>query len=301
MNKNFIVRGLIAAVFASAATVLISSASAQFGYTTGFEPSEGYTSPGGLSDYNGWVTNDPLLVVAPGDTPNSGSPDYFAKQAVTNEYIGQADSIGALDPSFGTGLYEGGIGGRGAAVPHMSTVYLSHPFDVSGYNRFDFNTDFKIFSSTNNPPFNTAANLDTFGWTLFSGSSVTLTVTFTPAAGSLLDVRINGGASVGQINYNASHHLDLHIAENGDVVVNFDNANFYTQSSSINASAITSAAATQVIASNTVDSRGAFVNAGNNQMIFDNYSAVPEPSTVGLAVISGLGGLGLMLRRRAKS
>ncbi len=294
-------RLVIATVSAFASLLLqVAPVSAQFGYSTGFEPSQGFTLQGGLSGYNGWISSDPLLQVAPGDLPNSGAPNYYARQATTFELIGQADSIGALDPNTGSGFYKAGLGGRGAVVPHSQTIYLSHPFDVSGFDKFSFNTDFKIFSSTNTA-YNSASNTDTFGWTLFSGNVLKLGITFAPAGGGFFNVQIDGGASVGQLNYNAAHKLQLNIQANGDFKLNFNAVDFYSGTSTIDPKTITSVAATQIVQSATTDSRGAYINAGNNVLVFDNYAATPEPSTIGLALVAGFGGLAAMLRRRKVS
>ncbi len=281
MLKQFS-RNLVIASICGVAGLLLSAstASAQFGFQTGFEPPE-YAPPGGLSDFNLWDTTDVTTHV---------------QDTTTFENIGQADSVGPIDGSF-TGFYQASLGGRGVAVPGTQTVELFRPFDVTSYPTFQFDTDFKIFSSTDTL-YNAATDRDTFGWSLYSGNTIKLAVTFTPAAGNFFDVRIDGGTSLVQLNYNAVHHIGVGIMANGDVHVTFNGTEWYYAASSINPTAITSVRAVQTVTSNFTDGQGAYTQAGNNQLVFDNYSAVPEPSTIGLSIIAGLGGLGLMMRRR---
>ena len=291
---------LIAAV-SLAIISLATTASAQFGYTTSFGPGSPYVT-GSLSGQDSWATND-----------NSISPPNNTN---TGERIGQADGVG-------NGLYNGanaagfsaGLGGRGVAVPNSTSISLSRVFSVSDYQElFKFDVDFAILSSfsTIAPPVN-GSEQDTFGWSLRRTNNLEVaSVTFVPFDASTLDIYTSslGGPSIftgSFISYDSDYHLTVFVnATTGEITTSFDGSAVNVTSGLVIGTTgdINRVAATQVIGNtNTLANGGGggFTGAGNNQLVFDNYSAVPEPSTVALSIIAGVGGLVMIIRRRNKT
>ena len=288
----------LSAIAASAAcavflgVISINTASAQFGFSTGFESSEGYL-PGTLS---GSPSNPAPL--NPSDIWDTSDPSTNPTPGITGEFIGQADSVINI-----AGNYSGAIGGRGIVVPGAQSVNLFRDFSVTGVGGFfAFDVDFGITASSLTYP-----GLDTFGWSLVNTANVEVfALTFVSAGATNLDVfsSYNGAAatdSFQSLTRGNSYHLSVFVNDVGNVSVNISGTPITVQPGLLVGSSIKRVAATQFVTGGTVNGQGAYTDAGSNQMIFDNYSAVPEPSTVGLAIIAGLGGAVVMFRRRNKT
>ncbi|MCX6966296.1 MAG: PEP-CTERM sorting domain-containing protein [Verrucomicrobia bacterium] len=215
------------------------------------------------------------------------------------------------------------IGGSWGA-PSQSSVELWSPVNEAVYwgQPVAFNVKFGIDPSTVAYP-----TMDSFGWTvrnvagdklfavLFKASDAALSVVYDPgyygvytenAAG--VNVFTGIEISLGSI-YNLSLAIDLPnksysaaITPLGTLSEALNPALYPTQtfgaSDLPDATNVGAVAATWNLADPQVVD-GAPTNAGDNRMFFDNYSIVPEPSSVAL-VFGGLGLLTALQRRRAR-
>jgi hypothetical protein len=278
-------KNAIAIAVATALSFTVSATASAAGYSTNFND---LLTNQSLSGQDGWETNDPYN--------DAGTPSDFSDD------FGQADSVEEIAPGDNIARL-GGIYFPGNPVTHVS-----HAFDLSSSDLIAFNTLLLITPSSD------GLAQDTFGWTFqtTSGSDV-FSLRFTPSGSTFLTADWFNSSGVEQANsldvvniqYGTYYQLAINInkstnqfnafisAEDGSgtepVVINGD-----LGSQSLGANDIGRLAATWILANpSTPGTQQA--NAGDNSMVFDNVSVVPEPSAIALL---GLGCASLLFRRR---
>jgi hypothetical protein len=241
-------------------------------YFEDFEAPE-YVVGGGLTDNdepNAFQTNNPFT------TATSGGNDgilatYFPGQ-------GQAAFVGGLD---------------GPTIDPLTKNVVVALDVVNTVNYIGFDALFAISSST-------TGSTDEFGFTLRIGNTNYATLLFTPNGGGNLNVTLSAagstGAVLGQINYNALNSIALSIDGDNIFRANLSGTELFASGIEITNGLDASSIDTVGVVWNITGANAS--DAGNNAIIFDNVTVVPEPSTVGLAMVAGLGGLGMILRRR---
>lgn len=264
------------------------------------ETGQNYTSP--LSDQ--WYTDDPFNA-----GPSNGATSVL--KLIAGWTLGDANA------GYNSVLF-GGYGLADGIVPGTSSpsIYRSFSAFGGGTNPI-FVADFGIIASTGLAP-----NQDRFGFTLSDSSGTTSLAefVFNPAASlfgpGALGVQWVSGAStndIANISYGALYRLTVElnndtfdmsmaslIAEtNGvGVVTNFVPTNGVTL---VNDGAIANsltAADFQTVSMNWDLLSGDPNDAGDNYLLVNNVSVVPEPSTYALLVAAGLGVVAALRRRR---
>lgn len=280
------------------------------GYSTSFDASDGFTSGGSLSGSpttapaaERWDTNDLDDLT----TASDGSPK------------GQSDFVGIEGgysiPASDFWAYLGGL--ARPVIPGADVIYLYRNFDISaatggGNGNLLFTTQFSISSSNGTYP-----NRDSFAWSIRDSAANQLAaLRFAPDTDPnkmaiFLDRAAGGTVNSGlAISYNSIYDLTLSISSTSQLSVSLKDGTgaistiFNNQDVSGSAVATTDAvkqvAAEWILKNPASDLAGARTEAGSNALLFNNYSVVPEPSTVGLSLVAGLGGMIVMLRRRNK-
>ena len=290
------------------------STAATDGYTyTQEELTQGETKTGTTvsgTGQNGWLTNDP---------DNSAT-------ATSGAYIGGSNFVGSTGYFTGYSAYVGGAQRSTTAssdvVPGAATTYLYHPFALASAatQGYQFGVDFAVTASTGS-----FTAQDTFAFTLRNAAGNNLlSVSFAPttSAGAASSGRDGIGYSLGTsttitnpsnngILLNTQYHLTIQVnptantfsafLSNGTII-----ATNIGLSGQISATSVTQADATWTLSNQTTDAAGAYENAGNNVLVFDNYAVsyvnlVPEPSTYAMFAVGVLGTISLLKHRRRHS
>jgi hypothetical protein len=260
----------------------VISADAAVTYSSDFE---GFDPFGDVAPNDGWSIDDPLS-----EDGISFIQENFDTDGVSGPSLpSQAGAIGGFWNSPGDDV-----------SPVAGTqVNLTHPVSIP-LTSFRFDVDFTITGSSVSFP-----GVDNFGWSFLSDSAPLtplLRVAFeAPGIGG--DLEIAWYDNLGNRNlitpisqdiaYLTNLHLQVVFSPNGadaDFTATISSMNSFTFSGSLIGEGST-----------TVDDFGADFDvqtlgnsAGDNVMIFDNLSAVPEPS----ATLLLLPGLLVLLRRR---
>lgn len=271
----------ISAIVASTPTAVAVS-----GFNTTFDP---YTPNLPLSGQDGWTTNDPSQPLSPN----------------TTSYVGESNYVGNI-PGYGVGSdYWGKIGGgltsNGAPIiPGMVTSDVGHGVNLTGATAFAFSVQFALTSSL--------AATDTFGWAITMGGTNYATLLFTPNAPNQFNVSLSSSLGTTTTNYaviyNSPYFLDISIDKSGNLTTWIDGGEVGLTNIHVSNSApetITAVSATWTVANPGYNPNNSATTVNDNALIFNNFNVVPEPSTVGLSIIAGLGMCGIMLRRRAKA
>jgi hypothetical protein len=302
-------RALSTATGGAFAALLVSFGSLAHGqgYTTTFDPSEGYQANYTLSDQLGWVTNDESTGATIPGNANIG--------------IGQSDFVGILGGYSASGSdYWGLLGGgeRPYAVPGTSPVYLDHPFNVAGSASYNFNVQFSISSSATPYP-----NNDSFAWSFGTASNPTLfSIDYAPTTvviGGISTTVDSVRYSVNGVQTPTGEAITQNTSFQLSVAVNVTGKSFGFSMTptvagaslpivengislgTLDPSTVTQVAATWILSNTAADANGGLENGGSNSLLFNNYSVtVPEPSTW---VMLGLGTVALlvMIRRKARA
>ena len=229
----------------------------------------------------------------------------------TDSAASQPDVVGLI-PNFsltGTDQAEEFGGGFFRGNTTDSPVFISHGF-TPGANSYSFGVDFKIGQSG-------TPNLqdNEFAYTFRSNTGNVFSIDFYPQTGASANVydaiRVTTYNTAGQANQTTTgegialgsrYHLGLSVnvvtgllsytvtLEDGNGVANGAAMSFSTTLPN-SGLGVTSIAATYELGPGT--------SAGDNVMAFDNFSAVPEPSTYAMLGL-GLVGLAARFRRKAR-
>ena len=293
-------------------------------YSTGFDGTDvvngtntaaPYNSPNAPTDpldsQNGWTTND---------------SNQAGTYGTSTQLVGRSDFVGDSG-AFTTGQ-QGVLGGfyrttaanaTGAApdvIPSTATggvVTLGRPFTMNpAASQYVFNVDFEITASSTNFP-----SHDSFAWTFGNGTATAFTINFTPSTTNT-DTRDAVTATVGTttvqsagngITLGTQYHLTVSVSTGTTptFTATIGGTTGFTFSGSLVGadlapSAVTDIAATWNLADKTTISNGGYQNAGDNVLVFDNYSisAAPEPSTYAMIAL-GTFGLAVTLRVRRQA
>ncbi|HWB07135.1 MAG TPA: PEP-CTERM sorting domain-containing protein [Verrucomicrobiales bacterium] len=227
-------------LFALALTGISSGA----GYSTNFN--SGYDSSQAVAGQNGWTINDSTTDLS-----------FFVTYNTTD-----AAAIGGYYTS-----------------PALGNVRLSHSLSLP-LVQTSLGADFAIVPSTVTFP-----GRDTFGWSVYNGSGLNLlTIQFEPDSvnQTLLNITWSTGAGSATttgwaVQYDGPYSLQVAFASGGGSDATFTASITGANTVSFNGSL-------PGMANETVGSIGQhFVQqaaaAGDNYMLFDNLSVVPEPST----------------------
>jgi hypothetical protein len=230
----------------------------------------------------------------------------FESFAIDTDLDGQngwsttGDSFYAFSTDLGDGNMVAIIGGGDDALTNVTTTGITLPSGLSfisdAPNDSAFGANFFIVDSTN-------AVRDTFGFSLVGGMGEDLfTLIFTPDAlpgvWDMSYTSIGGsdsfkiGLSDASITTGAYNFYVKFTAIDADNVAFDFKINDYFDSSGVLSDpgiAGLSMGGFNAFWSTTAD------NSGDNFMVFDNVSVIPEPSS---AMLIGLGAVGLMLRRK---
>ncbi|MEO7931674.1 MAG: PEP-CTERM sorting domain-containing protein [Chthoniobacterales bacterium] len=298
-NHSFKILGLISAI------CLVGSLSTGFGalgYTTNFD---GLTSNLSLSFQDGWLTNDEDTGITTSGGSSIGQSEFVKQISGYSSYVG--DKVVSLG-----GLLQPDV------VPGQNSVSLYRPFDITvgngGNGSLYFTTNYAITDSA--APYSTR---DTFAFTFTNAAGARVAaIRFAPAVTNLgiyLDKYLPGDILASSTitpsglfqPYNTSPLFKLEVTIDMAGILNAaitdstgtKSAIFTNEAtaSGILTENIQRVAATYNVTDTTSDNGGK-VNAGSNSLILNNYSVIPEPSTVGLSIIAGLGGAAMMFRRR---
>jgi hypothetical protein len=272
-----------ALLFSAAVLFSLTGSLAAVGFSDDFET--GYTVNEGLSDNDDptrWDTNDPY------DGANTGGSDGVITGYFTS---GQSAFVGGLY------LTTGGTPGR-------TDVTVTHPIESVTGDDIAFSADFAISSST------TGQAKDKFGFTFRIGNIEYATLLFTAVTQTVgdagddnfLNITVSSASGtsgiLGKLAYDDINSLIMSIDDNDQFHASITGFN-------LTGSGIDVDPTDAKLVSN-IDNVGVVwnleeadpANAGSNAVHFDNVNVVPEPSTVGLSILAGMGGLGLILRRR---
>jgi len=179
-------------------------------------------------------------------------------------------------------------------APAVVNVDLSHSYDLPMAGS-SFGVDFTIIGSSASYP-----GRDSFGFSLKEGVADLMRVAFEPGAPGRLEVLWYDNLNVGHtltpvsqdIFYSGSYVLTLKFNPSGAdtaFVATLTGSNTFTWGG------ILPGTAGAYVSSFSADYDVEGVEAGDNFMLFDGISIIPEPASAGLA---GLGMLLLMRRRR---
>ncbi len=274
----------------------VASAPSAKAYFEDFNP-PAYTE-NNLSTQNGWVSTDPTSLDVAGSNSDfvgniqdvNSNPVLFSS---TSNYIAQLGGVFLPDNA-----------------PGGTNIVLSHTTGVVGdaLNGVQLKVDFSIASSSLANP-----NRDEFGFRLTAAGAEYVTLYFTPDSldANLLDFRLSTGGAIpssqtnpdNSLPYNSASSLQLFIDQFNKLtaIITDVNNNTFTIFSDVDVSsagAVPTAVDGVAAVFNVTGATGA--DAGSNSILFDNLSVVPEPSTMGLSVIAGLGGMLMVVRRRMK-
>ena len=313
--------------------VLALTSVAQAQYSTNFD---GLNATLPLSTQDGWGTNDVYDGSSYNPTGTAAMPapgGYFDSQI---RYIGNSDGL-TTQPTYRTSStdQQAFVGGAanvgGGELPGTSTVYTSHPTNLSPTSNVSFNTDYVVTPPATNANGAATDAHDGFGWTFQNnaGGNLFAIVFSTPSNGSTAadntTYRIGNGVAataVSSFTLGSRYHLTVNVSVNAAgnggtfsafyIPQNLTGGNNGTAVTIANSIAYTGtiadiAATWNLTNSTTVNANGtqaagstnnvAYTAGGSNVMLFDNLSIVPEPSTY---VLLGLGvvALGATLRSR---
>ena len=269
----------------------------------------GQTTTGGMGQ-NGWLTNDP-------ENDNAS--------AVNGNYIGGSNVVQVNGTYFGSTAFSAYLGttssGSTPVDPGAATTYLYKPVSLaSASSTYSFNVDFAVLSPA------TTGTIDSFGFTLLNSAGTPLlsvnsgTTVTTQMVSGVTTSKVDLGYEVGSnktlntngngITLNAVYHLTITVNVQANTFTATYSAGGSTAgiasnvslSGQISSTSVTDTAATWTLSNTTQDANGAYTNAGNDSVIFDNYTlAIPEPSTCAMlgAGLLGLAGLAKYRARHA--
>lgn len=303
---------------ATAAVLAGFASTAQADFFVDF--TNGYTGNNDpLSGQNGWTTNDPL----------SGA---------TGQEVGETNFVTSIPNVSYSGFNSGVLGGIYASSgyypgrPDPELVYDFTPVSTSPTNPYvRLSSDFVVTTSLDG----SYPNLDTFGFDLRDSSGNSL-VKFTfnppPATPPIVpgsDLRVNwilNGVAQTTSNSALPYYTDISYGQYYRLQVDLSDTSFSAKvltldstgsvlsslpvvvggaiSGGLNGLDIAKVAVLWNLTNATIGTDPAFptgyAEAGSNFIALNTLSAsaVPEPSTIGLAV---LGGLGLLVARRRKT
>lgn len=165
-------------------------------------------------------------------------------------------------------------------------------------------------------------NADSFSFTLRSAATPTslgaslLSVTFSPATNpitnpqtDLISYSINGGTPVSTtdgVSTNSIFHLQLTLtggATPGFVAVITDSngpKSFGANLTGVDPTTINQFSTDWNVADKTV-TNGGYTGAGDNTLVFDNITVVPEPSTYAMMALGSVGLAGMLRLRRKRA
>ncbi|MGC1481829.1 MAG: PEP-CTERM sorting domain-containing protein [Chthoniobacterales bacterium] len=311
---------LIVAAIAVGATTAGSALSQDQGYSTTFSQGEGYTGVNSgdigfpVSGQDGWVTNDPFNAMT-----DAGEANYVEFVAGTPDFT---------PGSFAAGNYSailGGIHGADGFFPGRADSEISRSFTpitpTVAQPSASLIVDFGILSSDLSFP-----EQDTFGFDLRNNVGASLAkFTFNPNTGlsgadldfewtlngviqTTSNTSLNGNNGIA---YDAKYRLVAEItgsildvsisaldATTNQVVSTASIIQGGSTSGSLTTGDFNTFATTWDLANTSTTTPGLFENAGYNAIVLNAVTAVPEPSTVALAVVISLGGLAFARRKR---
>ncbi|GAA5117622.1 PEP-CTERM sorting domain-containing protein [Luteolibacter yonseiensis] len=249
------------------------------------------------SDFN-TLTSTPSVEIAGQDGWSSTSSTTFLSHTVAwNNGTGTTTAIA--------------IGGT-LDLSDQTTVGLNHSYGEElgrTTTKFDFSfTDSTFVVGDPDPDANYVALRDTFAYSVYSGAANIFSVVFTPLE---VDPTVNptaewsmsyyvngalGGSFFLEVEELGTYSLDLAFSKHGyqtavDLVLN-DGTNLFARNQTVDLDPVLT------ITSFGFDWTSTEAGGGDNEMLIDNLSVVPEPSS---ALLAGLAGLAFVSSRRRRA
>ncbi len=259
-----------------------------------------------LSGQQGWSTNDPFKSGTTPPTTESGETSFI--EFITGWSVGGSGG-GDQSAMFG-GVFKGDDFHPGVEVPNLSKSFT--PFATGPTS---FTLDFGMID-----PLAGSGTQDIFGFTLTDGTQELLTIEFDPSAATVTDIRVqwydNGVLQTTsnpaviqnrEFSYGSKHRLliemngstfDAYISDLAATTNIETNIEQFVDDGSISNSLTANDFSEVEIFWELTDitvTNERYEDAGENYMIIDAVSAVPEP---GSALLLIAGGFALLMTRR---